>query len=220
VLDLLDVVVTKVFADAAAVGKRARLRTIRDRDAAALKLRQAGGVLMDDTVADAPVRKRLSPPCLARHSRRPSIRLICLLRPTGDLYFTELRAQHRKLRFVPAFLRSLSFGAPTVQTVLDAVRYFRASDGKNPSASAPLEFAPTGWKRQIRARAGSFRSTKHTIRRLPSWPVDRSSLGSGPTCRLPYPWLLKRCACRGRVPRRTGRRRPKIRPLNCWKLLG
>jgi len=41
VLDLLDIVVTKVFADAAAVGKRARLRTIRDLDAAALKLRQA-----------------------------------------------------------------------------------------------------------------------------------------------------------------------------------
>jgi len=40
VLDLLDIVVTKVFADAAAVGKRARLRTIRDLDAAALNLRR------------------------------------------------------------------------------------------------------------------------------------------------------------------------------------
>ena len=49
-LDLFDIVVTVLFADAAKVGKRARLRTIRDLDAAALQLRRAGGVLMDDTV--------------------------------------------------------------------------------------------------------------------------------------------------------------------------
>ena len=35
VLDLFDVVVTALFADAAKVGKRARLRTIRELDAAA-----------------------------------------------------------------------------------------------------------------------------------------------------------------------------------------
>jgi hypothetical protein len=35
---------------------------------------------------------------------------INLIRPTGDLYFTELRAQHHKLRIVPALLRTLSFG--------------------------------------------------------------------------------------------------------------
>jgi hypothetical protein len=67
---------TRVIANAAAVCKRARLRTIRDLDAAALKLRQVGAVLMDDTVANGQTGKRLSPSCLARHSRRHSIRSI------------------------------------------------------------------------------------------------------------------------------------------------
>jgi hypothetical protein len=157
VLDLLDVVVTKVFADAAAVGKRARLRTIRDLDAAALKLRQAGAVLMDDTVADAAVREAAFA-AVPREAFAAALHQIDLLiRPTGDLYFTELRAQHRKLRFVPGLLRSLSFGAaPAGQPVLDAVRHLRAADGKNPSALAPLKFAPPGWKRQIKAPNGSI----------------------------------------------------------------
>jgi TnpA family transposase len=157
VVDLLDVVVTKVFADAAAVGKRARLRTIRDLDAAALKLRQAGAVLMDDTVADAAVREAAFAAVPREAFAAALDQIDLLIRPTGDLYFMELRAQHRKLRFVPGLLRSLSFGAaPAGQPVLDAVRYLRAADGKNPSASAPLEFAPPGWKRQIKPPDGSI----------------------------------------------------------------
>jgi hypothetical protein len=144
VLDLLDVFVTKAFADAAAVGKRARRHTMRDFDAAALKLRQAGGILMDDTVADAAVCETAFAAVPREAFAAALDQIDLLISPTGDLYFTELHAQHRKLRFVPAFLRSLSFGAPTAQPVLDAVRHFRASDGKNPSASAPLEFAPPG----------------------------------------------------------------------------
>ncbi len=56
VLELFDIVVTVLFTDAAKVGKKARLRTLRDLDAAALQLRQAGGVLMDDAVEDGAVR--------------------------------------------------------------------------------------------------------------------------------------------------------------------
>jgi hypothetical protein len=71
VLDLLDIIVTKVSADAAAVGKRARLRTIRDLDAAALKLRRAGAVLM--TIRST-MRRSGQPPsrsCLVRHRDSP-----------------------------------------------------------------------------------------------------------------------------------------------------
>jgi TnpA family transposase len=157
VLDLLDIVVTKVFADAAAVGKRARLRTIRDLDAAALKLRRAGAVLMDDTVEDVAVRKTAFAVVPREAFAAALDQIDSLVRPPGDLYFTELRAQHRKLRFVPALLRSLSFGAaPAGQPVLDAVRHLRGDDRSSPSTSAPLGFVPPGWKRQVKARDGSI----------------------------------------------------------------
>lgn len=156
-LDLLDIVVTKVFTDAAAVGKRARLRTIRDLDAAALKLRRAGAVLMDDTIEDVAVRKTAFAVVPREAFAAALDQINSIVRPPGDLFFTELRAQHRKLRFVPALLRSLSFGAaPAGQRVLDAVLHLRGDDESHPSASAPLGFVPSGWKRQVKARDGSI----------------------------------------------------------------
>ena len=157
VLDLLDIVVTKVFTDAAKVGKRTRLRTIRDLDAAALKLRQAGAVLTDDNVEDAAVRQAAFA-IVSRDVFATALEQIdALVRPPGDLYFTELRAQAGKLRFVPALLRSVHFGAaPAGQPVLDAVRHLKSADGRGPSPSAPLGFVPSGWRRQVKARDGSI----------------------------------------------------------------
>jgi len=92
VLDLFDIVVTTLFAEAAKVGKRTRLRTIRDLDAAALQLRHAGGVLMDDTVEDRAVRQAAFA-VVSREMLAAALEQIdIIVRPPGDLYFTELRA--------------------------------------------------------------------------------------------------------------------------------
>ena len=155
VLDLFDVVVTKLFADATAAGKRARLRTIRDLDAAALQLRRAGGVLMDDAVEDEAVRQAAFA-IVPREAFAAALgKIDALVRPPGDLYFTELRAQPGKLRFLPALLRSVAFGAaPAGQPVLDAVHHLKITEGRGSTASAPLGFVPAGWKRQVRAADG------------------------------------------------------------------
>jgi len=97
VLDLLDIVLTKLFSDAAAVGKKTRLRTIRDLDVAALKLRRAGAVLMDETVEDAAVRAAafvLVPRADFAHAME---QIDLLIRPPGDLYIAELRAGGARL---------------------------------------------------------------------------------------------------------------------------
>ena len=143
VLDLFDIVVTALFADAAKVGKRARLRTIRDLDAAALQRGRAGGVLMDDTVEDGAVREAALA-VVPRAAFAAALEQIdSIVRLPGDLYFTELRAQAGKLRFLAALLRSVSFGAtPAGQRTLDAVRQLRDTDGRGPAPSAPLGFVP------------------------------------------------------------------------------
>jgi hypothetical protein len=211
VLDLLDVVVTKLFSDAAAVGKRARLRTIRDLDAAALKLRRAGAVLIDDTIKDAAVREAAFA-AVPREAFAAALDQIDLLvRPPGDLYFTELRAQHGKLGFVPALLRTVSFGAaPAGRSVLDAMHHLRAGDGRGLSASAPLDFVPSGWKRQVKARNGSIDKTQPALRGPAARPAVGLSLGSGASRYLPHARPFDRRACRGRSPlRTTGRRLPE-----------
>jgi TnpA family transposase len=155
VLDLFDIVVTTLFNDAAKVGKKARLRTIRDLDAAALQLRRAGGVLMDEAVKDDAVRKAAFA-IVPRATLAAALEQIdAIVRPPGDLYFTELRAQTGKLRFLPAMLRSVALG--------DAVLHLRSTDGRGPALSAPFDFVPSGWKRQVKATDGGVDSLGYRL---------------------------------------------------------
>lgn len=57
VIDLFDAVTISMFAQADAASKEARLRSLRDLDAAALKLRDAGAIILDEETADGEVRK-------------------------------------------------------------------------------------------------------------------------------------------------------------------
>ncbi len=85
VLDLFDIVVTALFSDAAKVGKNARLRTLRDLDAAALLLRRAGGVLTDEAVADGAVRQAAFA-IVPRTILETALKQIdAIVRPAGDL---------------------------------------------------------------------------------------------------------------------------------------
>ncbi len=58
-LDLLDLIVTDLLAQAKLTGEKERLRTLRDLDAAALQLREACAVLLDETCDAARVRSRV-----------------------------------------------------------------------------------------------------------------------------------------------------------------
>ena len=56
VLDLFDVLVTRMFVDAIRQGREARLRNLRDLDAAALTLSQVCALVLDGTVNDTDLR--------------------------------------------------------------------------------------------------------------------------------------------------------------------
>ena len=215
-LDLLDIVVTKVFSDAAAVGKRARLRTIRDLDAAALKLRRAGAVLMDDTMdgcggADDGVR---SVP-RAEHSRHALEQIDLLIRPAGRLYFTELRAQNSKLRFMPALLRSVAIWCGPSGTARAGCGACTSGPTRSAGhqAAAPLAFVPSGWKRQV--GAGWRRSTRSPTG-FACWRACGPRSGGGTSS--PPPAYATRTRASDCCPARRGRRRarhlPHARPLD------
>jgi len=190
VLDLFDIVVTALFNDAAKVGKKARLRTIRDLDAAALQLRRAGGVLMDEAVKDDAVRKAAFA-IVPRATLAAALEQIdAIVRPPGDLYFTELRAQTGKLRFLPAMLRSVALGAtPAGQPALDAVLHLRSTSGRGPAPSAPLDFVPSGWKRQVKATDGGVDSLGYRLCLLDAMRtgIRRRDLFAAPSLRYADP---------------------------------
>ena len=164
VLDLFDIVVSTLFTDAAKVGKKARLRTIRDLDAAALQLRRAGGVLMDEAVEDDAVREAAFALVPRTHWRqrwsrstpssdRPAISILpnCAPKPASYVSCRPCCGPSRSARRRPVS-RSNGCGAP-----------LRSTDGRGPASSAPVGFVPSGWKRQVRAPDGGVDSLGYRL---------------------------------------------------------
>jgi hypothetical protein len=150
---------------AKAARQRERLGSIRDLDAAALKLKQVCAVLLDDTTSNAQVRPVVFN-LVSRTELAEAIGQIdSLARPHDDQYFKELRAQHRRLRFMPALLRATSFAAaPAGKPVLEAIDYVRiVLDEKRRPGPPPTAFVPDNWMRQVRYENGTIDMTGYRL---------------------------------------------------------
>ena len=183
VIDLFDAVSTTMFARAQAVSRDARMRSLRDLDAAALKLRAAGAVLLDEATIDADVRAvvfaLVDPTALAAAIER----IGALAKPVDDIYFVELRQHQRRINYLPTLLAGLELdAAPAGRPLLDAITFFRVvhAGGKRPGPP-PTAFAPKSWVRQLRNQDGSLDLVgyrlcildrlRHAIRRRDIFPV-------------------------------------------------
>jgi hypothetical protein len=140
-IDVLDLLLSDILAEATQHGQQARLRTVRDLDEAALRLRQACAILLDETSADVQVR-----PTVFTHVPRAQLadavaQVGALARPPDDHYYPELVEQYQRVRrFLPALLRAIVFHSmPAGQPVLDALQFLAALDARRPP---PLRDAP------------------------------------------------------------------------------
>ena len=137
VLDLFDLIVTRMFVDAVRKGREARLRTLRDLDAAALTLSKACALVLDGAVADGDLRAAMFAAVPQAALEAAIAQVDSLTRPLDDPYFDELVAQHRRIRrFLPQFVRVVGFDAmPAGQPVLKALQHLRlVEDGSAPGA--------------------------------------------------------------------------------------
>ena len=183
VIDLFDVVSTTMFSHARATAREARIRTLRDLDAAALLLRDAGAVLLDDDTADGEVRAAVFAG-IERTALAEAVAQITLLALPGDAtYFAELRRHPGKLRYLPALLGGIELeAAPAGKPLLDAVDHLRSIQrGAKKPGPAPTAFAPKAWAAQLRTSDGAFDLAgyrlatvdrlRHAIRRRDVFPV-------------------------------------------------
>ena len=158
VIDLFDVVFTAMTFQAGTAAKEARLRSLRDLDAAALRLRDAGVVILDETTPDDAVRAAVLG-LVSRDALASAVEQVTrLAEPEDDTFFTELRKSPGRLRYVPALLRGLELeAAPAGRALLDAVEHLRSvqGGGKRPGPP-PTAFAPKGWIAQFRTVDGRF----------------------------------------------------------------
>ena len=103
-LDLLDILISEIFAEATRVGEKARLRTIKDLDLAAAQLGQVCRLVLDTSIPDSALREAVFGK-LPREDLEVALNQVeRLVRPPEDMYFEELEKSYRRVR---TFLRSL-----------------------------------------------------------------------------------------------------------------
>ena len=122
-LDLLDILITEIFSDAARASDKARLRTIKDLDAAAVQLTQVCRLVLDRDLQDAELRSAIFK-TLEREELEAAVNQVdSLVRPPEDVYYRELAGSYARVRrFLPHLLQTIRFDAtPAGQSVLEAL---------------------------------------------------------------------------------------------------
>src|SRR3546814_3089674 len=102
------------------------MRSLRDPDAASLRLRDVGAVLLDDSIVDTEVRAAVFA-LVDRAALTEAVAQVNLLaRPTQESYFVELRHKTGTMRSLPQMHAGLDLAAPPAgQPMSDAVDSLR-----------------------------------------------------------------------------------------------
>lgn len=210
VIDLFDAVTTSMVSEAATAAKQARLRSLRDLDAAALKLRDAAIVILDPETPDNAVRTAIFD-LIDRQTLDAAVeRVGTLAEPHDDTYFAELRKHNRKIAYTPGLLAGLDLGAaPAGRHLLEAIDYLRVvQSGRKRPGPPPIAFAPKVWLPQLRNPDGAVDLTgyklcvldglRRAIRRRDVFPVrslryadPRKGLLSGPAWEAARPTVCR-----------------------------
>ena len=166
-LDLLDLLADKIFKGARKAGKKKRLRTLRDLDRAALDLRKACEVILDDALPPENLRDLLFRQIPRSRLEEASARVGELARPVDDNYEQEITASYRSVRrFFPKVLQTVNFsGIPAGKPVLDAIDFLHSIEGKNDPdmTGAPIAGIPKGWQRRIIGQDGYIDRRAYTL---------------------------------------------------------
>ena len=150
-LDVLDMLIRDILARSVSSGKKARLRTLRDLDAAALVLAE----ITEKAITPAWTNKQLQTFLTEKQIRitEAVATIYELARPADDNYHQEIVARYPAVRrFFPALLRTIEFTSNEAgKPLLKALTFLRDPEGqKHPDLSeAPMDVVPTSWKRHV-----------------------------------------------------------------------
>ena len=166
VIEVLDMLLHEFFSDAAKADKKARLRSIKDLDKAAIVLATACRTLLDSENADSDLREIVF--ILTPHKVLEQA-LACvdaLVRPPDDVYYSELETRYRTLRlFLPTLLRHVQFGAsPAGESITAGFDWLRIHELRvKPEPQAPRDVITKSWQRYALQDDGSVDSKAYTF---------------------------------------------------------
>jgi len=168
-LDLLDALLSTLLARAQRRGQRERLRRLRDLDAAALRLRLAGTMLLDPTYPDAGVRAAIFR-CISQAQMAAAVTTVGELAQSVDeqgTYYATLLTRYSHMRqFLPRLLETVPFsGTVAGRPVLDALVFLRCIEGERRPRmrEAPQSVVSRPWRRLVRPHRGAVDRRAYTF---------------------------------------------------------
>jgi TnpA family transposase len=154
-LDLLDILITEIFSDAERASNRARLRTIKDLDAAAIRLTHVCRLVLDSAVSDGELRSAIFNIVTSDDLTAAVDQVDALVRPPEDVYYRELAESYRRVRrFLPMLLRTVRFGStPAGEAVIESLNFLLQIEeqGRAKAGDPPLDIVTKGWRRYVSA---------------------------------------------------------------------
>jgi len=166
-LDVLDLLVAKIVNDAKLIGKKKRLRTLKDLDRSAVVLAKVGKLILDEKISDLKLRKTIFKIASKNLIADSMATVNELARPENSDYLEEMVAQHGKIKkILPRLFQDIEFeAAPTGENLLDifhflaSLQYDKGQYLENP----PSEIITSVWKRLITDKEGRISKKGYTI---------------------------------------------------------
>jgi TnpA family transposase len=166
-LDLLDALITEITAQAVNLGKKERLRTLKDLDQAALLLREACLMLFDPTIDTEKLREQIFDNVSAEVLQEAVQTVGELARPADDNYHKELTERYGRVRrFLPTLLHHVTFHAnQSGEPVLQALDYLAGVNrpSRHHWNDAPMDIVSKAWKRLICKKGENFNYQAYTL---------------------------------------------------------
>ncbi|HEX7633899.1 MAG TPA: hypothetical protein VF427_01310 [Noviherbaspirillum sp.] len=124
-LQVLEILLRDLFANALKADQKARLRTLKDLDAAAMVLVNACAFLFDDKLTAGKVRKAVFDAIRKDRLEQAMQEVSSLVRPPDDVFYQSLQEKRRHVRwYLPSVLKNIRFiASPAGKAVVDALNY-------------------------------------------------------------------------------------------------
>ena len=157
----MELIFTDVFRCSDNKGQKQRLRTIKDLDSAARKLKEVCVLLLDENIIDSEIRKII----FAKYPKevlKTSLQMVDTLTKSPDqtVAHEELFRNYTNIRkFLPKLMAALKFkSTPSGQQALKSWNFLVENEnksGKYKYSDAPLEGITTSWKKLVQKDSGN-----------------------------------------------------------------
>ena len=146
-LDVLDMLLRELFANAQQADRKARLRTLKDLDKAASTLAEACRMLLDPGLPDGELRERVYTAIGHDELAQALADISGLVRPPDDVFYRELASKLATVRrFLPTLLRVIRFDAsPSAGPLVQALQWLH----DRPDHDPPTTIVDKAWQRHV-----------------------------------------------------------------------